>query len=107
MAKPQPKKPRRVSDEEVHQTILDMCRQAGLSGMVRPEAVAQTILPDHWQTLLKRVRLASKQLAVAGKITIWRKGQTADPNDFKGLIHLQITESGLQPDPEEETNSEG
>lgn len=101
MTKQQPKKPRRVSDEEVHQTILAMCRQAGPAGSVRPEAVAQTILPDHWQTLLKRVRLAGKQLAVTGKITILRKGEEADPKDFKGLIRLQITELGMQPDPVE------
>jgi hypothetical protein len=107
MAKPHPKKPRRVSDEEVHQTILQLCRQAGLGGAVRPEAVAQHILPEHWQTLLKRVRLAGKQLAVAGRITILRKGEVTDPNDFKGLIRLQITELGLQPDPVEDPATGG
>jgi hypothetical protein len=96
MAKEQPKKPRRVSDEEVRQTILQMSRQAGLDGSLRPEDVARTILPDHWQTLLKRVRLTSKQLAVAGRLTILRKGEPADPNDVKGIIHLQITELGMQ-----------
>lgn len=90
-----PKKPRRVSDEEVRETILTMCREAGLNGAVRPEAVARVILPDHWQTLLKRIRLMSKQLAVAGLLTILRKGEPADPKEVKGLIHLQITEAGL------------
>lgn len=88
-------KPRRVSDEEVRETILNMCREAGLDGAVRPEAVAQLILPNHWQTLLKRIRLMSKQLAVAGLLTILRKGEPADPTDFKGIIRLQITEMGL------------
>ncbi|MCP4423668.1 MAG: DUF3253 domain-containing protein [Chloroflexi bacterium] len=88
-------KPRRVSDDEVRETILNMCREAGLDGAVRPEAVAQVVLPNHWQTLLKRVRLMSKQLAVAGRIVILRKGEPVDPNDFKGIIRLQITEMGL------------
>ena len=95
MAREIPKKPRRVSDEEVRETILNMCREAGLDGVVRPEAVARVILPDHWQTLLKRIRLMSKQLAVAGLLTILRKGEPADPKEVKGLIHLQITAAGL------------
>ena len=98
MAKELPKKPRRVSDDEVRETILQMCRAAGLDGSVRPEDVARVILPDFWQTLLKRIRLMAKQLTVAGKLTILRKGEPADPNEFKGLIRLQITELGLQPE---------
>jgi hypothetical protein len=72
-----------------------MCREAGLNGTVRPESVAQVILPNHWQTLLKRIRLMSNQLAVAGLLTILRKGEPADPNDFKGVVRLQITSAGL------------
>ena len=93
-----PKKPRRVSDEEVRETILNMCREVGLDGVVRPEAVARVILPDHWQTLLKRIRLMGKQLAAAGLLTILRKGEPADPKVVKGVIHLQITETGLIPE---------
>lgn len=93
-----PKKPRRVSDDEVRETILSFCRAAGPDGNVRPEDVARHILPDHWQTLLKRIRLTSKQLAVAGQIVILRKGQPADPDDVKGLIRLQITALGLVPE---------
>ncbi len=95
MARELPKKPRRVSDDEVRETILTMCREAGLDGVVRPEAVARVILPEHWQTMLKRVRLMGKQLAAAGLLTILRKGEPADPKVVKGVIHLQITEAGL------------
>ncbi len=93
-------KPRRVSDDEVRETILNMCREVGLDGVIRPEAVAQVILPNHWQTLLKRIRLMSKQLAVAGHIVILRKGELVDPTDFKGVIRLQITRMGLSEDEE-------
>lgn len=95
MAKEQPKKPRRVSDDEVYETILTQCRQAGLEGSVRPEDVARLILPEHWQTLLKRVRLFSKKLAQDGRILILRKGEPADPEEAKGIIRLRITESGM------------
>jgi hypothetical protein len=37
----------------------------------------------------------SKQLAVAGLLTILRKGEPADPQDFKGVVRLQITSAGL------------
>jgi len=102
MARELPPKPRKVSDDEIRDTILAMCREVGLAGSIKPEAVAQTVLPDFWQTLTKRIRLTSKQLAVAGKIVILRKGQIADPNDFKGLYRLQITESGLTDEVDEE-----
>lgn len=95
MARELPPKPRKVSDEEVRDTILMMCREAGLMGSIKPEDVARTVLPDFWQTLTKRIRLTSKQLAAAGKIVILRKGKIADPNDFKGIYRLQITETGL------------
>ena len=95
MTRELPKKPRKVSDDEIRDTILEMTKKAGLTGSIKPEAVAQTVLPEFWQTLVKRIRLTSRQLAVAGKIVILRKGEIADPNDFKGLYRLQITEAGL------------
>lgn len=97
-------KPRRVSDEEVRETLLDLCREAGLEGKVKPEAVAMAILPRHWRTLLKRIRIMSRHLAHEGKIVILRKGEPADPDDFKGIYRLRITEEGLQA--EEEAESE-
>lgn len=95
MAKKNEKKPRRVSDEEVRETLLGMCREAGREGSVRPEDVARTILPQHWRTLLSRIRLMSRQLAQQGKLVILRKGEEADPDDFKGLYRLRITEAGM------------
>lgn len=99
MAK-EPQKPRRVSDQEVRETILTLCREEGLEGKVKPETVAMEILPRHWRTLLKRIRIMSQHLAHEGKIVILRKGEPADPDDFKGLYRLRITEEGLK---EEET----
>ena len=92
---------RRIADDLVRMTILDMCREAGLDGSVKPEAIAQAVYPEKWQTLLKRVRLMAKQMAVAGDLVVLRKGQEADPEEAKGLIRLQITEQGLTADEEE------
>ena len=92
---------RRIADALVRETILQMCREAGLTGSVKPEVIAQTIYPEKWQRMLKRVRLMAKQMAVAGDLLILRKGQPVDPEEAKGLIRLQITEQGLTADEEE------
>jgi hypothetical protein len=78
-----------------------MCREQGVAGSVKPEAVAQAIYPEKWQTMLKRVRLMAKQMAEAGDLLILRKGQAVDPEEAKGLIRLQITEQGMVDDEEE------
>lgn len=84
-----------MSDELVYNTILEMSAEAGLEGTVRPELIAQKLLPNHWQTLLKRVRKTAAKQALAGDLLILRKGEVADPEDFKGLVKFRITEQGL------------
>jgi hypothetical protein len=99
MAGKNEKKPRRVSDQEVEETLVDLCRQAGPEGKVRPEDVARAILPDHWRTLLHRIRVISVHLAHDGRIEILRKGKPADPDDFKGVYRLRITAEGMEDAP--------
>lgn len=84
-----------MSDELVYDTILAMSAEAGLEGTTRPELIAQKLLPNHWQTLLKRVRKTAAKQAIAGDLVILRKGEVADPEDFKGLVKFRITEQGL------------
>lgn len=103
MVKQKPKK-KRISDEAVRETILQMCAAAGPENSVRPEDVAMELYPEEWQSLLKRVRLLAKQLAQAGEIVILRKGEPADPEDFKGLVRLQVTQAFLDGSPRGETN---
>lgn len=86
----QERKKRKISDEEVRETILQLCREAGADKAVAPAAVAQALLAEEWQSLLKRIRLTAVQLAEAGQIEILRKGEPADPREFKGLYKLRI-----------------
>ena len=83
-------KPPKISDEAVVEQIMTMVREAGAEGSVKPEHVAMALLPEHWQTIKKRVRLTAVQLARKGDIVILRKGQVVDPDDFKGLYRLRI-----------------
>lgn len=92
---------KRISDELVHDTILQLCREAGLEGSTRPETIAQTLYPEQWQTMLKRVRFTAKQLAIKGDLVILRKGKPVEPDVAKGLIRLRITEQGLATEEEE------
>ena len=85
-------KKRKISDEAVVETILQLCA-ADEDSIVRPEDVAMELYPEDWQSLTKRIRLIARQLSEAGHIMILRKGQPADPNDFKGVYRLQIAPS--------------
>lgn len=95
LAQLETKKKRRISDAKVEEVLFKQLLAAGTEGNVRPEDVARELYPEAWQTLLKRVRLMAKQQAVAGNLIILRKGEVADPHDFKGLIRLQVTEQYL------------
>ena len=91
---------KKISDEEVRETILQLCAAAGTDDSVKPEDIAIEIYPEEWQSVLKRVRLFAKQLALTGEIEVLRKGKPVDPNDFKGLIRLRITAAFLNGDNE-------
>lgn len=83
-------KQRKISDEAIVEMILQMCAAAGLEERVKPEDVAMELYPEDWQSLSKRIRLTARQLAEAGHIHILRKGEPADPDDFKGVYRLRI-----------------
>lgn len=87
------KKKRRISDELIVDIIIQMCAAAGADSFVKPEAIAQEITTEDWQPMLKRVRLAARQLADVGHVVILRKGKPVDPNDFKGVYRLRIGEA--------------
>lgn len=86
-------KRKRISDEAVVETIIQMAAAASTDSYIRPEDVAMDLYPEAWQTLLKRIRLTARQLAEVGHVEILRKGQPVDPNDFKGVYRIRITES--------------
>lgn len=103
MAHPRSPGRKKFSDEAIFETILGLCAAAGEDDQVRPEDIAMVLYPEDWQSLLKRIRLAARQLAEAGHLQILRKGEPADPNDFKGVYRLRITPDFFeQPVPEED-----
>lgn len=48
--------------------------------------------PDLWRRYMNATKQEAIHLARAGRIQIIRKGQVADPNDFKGIVRLRLPE---------------
>ena len=90
--KQQPNKKHRVSDEAIYDKILETCASTGAEKSIKPEHIAQSLVEFDWQPLIKRVRRAAVLLAHADMIYIMRKGQIADPDDFKGLYKVRLVE---------------
>lgn len=49
--------------------------------------------PELWRRYLPSVKQQSVHLARQGRLEIVRKGEVADPNDFKGLVRIRLPQS--------------
>ncbi len=67
--------------------------------VVSPNHIAQAIAADRakdtapkdiWRKYMTAVRQQAISLARNGRLEIMRKGEVADPNDFKGLYKLRL-----------------
>ncbi|CAN5229644.1 hypothetical protein BH11PSE4_BH11PSE4_20190 [soil metagenome] len=71
-------------------SLLDALTRAG-SGTLSPPEIAHLMAPGgDWHALLMPIRRAAVTLALAGRLTIYRKGKPADPNDFRGVYRLGL-----------------
>jgi hypothetical protein len=55
-----------------------------------PTELAQALSPNDWPDLLPLVRKAAVELALAGRLIIYRKGKPVDPTDFKGVWRMGL-----------------
>ncbi|MZR30531.1 DUF3253 domain-containing protein [Sneathiella litorea] len=79
--------------------VVDYILRAVASGRdVAPQEIAQAIANDRakpsapkdvWRKYMTVVRQQAIHLAREGRLLIIRKGEIADPNDFKGLYKLR------------------
>ena len=81
--------------ETVEATMLRLLGACGPGRTISPIDVARELAADdaHWQRLLPAVRRAAVNLALAGRLVIYRKGKPADPNEFKGVYRLSLPPS--------------
>jgi hypothetical protein len=56
-----------------------------------PTELAQALSPEaDWHRVLPLVRKAAVDLALAGRLIIYRKGKPVDPSDFKGVWRMGL-----------------
>lgn len=46
--------------------------------------------PDGWRKYMTSVKQQAVHLARQGRVEIVRKGEVADPNDFKGIVRVRL-----------------
>ncbi|HEY9164470.1 MAG TPA: DUF3253 domain-containing protein [Magnetovibrio sp.] len=46
--------------------------------------------PDGWRRYITSVKQQAVHLARQGRVEIVRKGEVADPNDFKGIVRIRL-----------------
>lgn len=85
--------------DPVAQTIIDVLTALEPGKSASPMDVSRayaalrakpTDPPDAWRRYLMAVKQQMVHLARSGHIEIVRKGQTVDPNDFKGVVRLRL-----------------
>ena len=84
--KDEEKKRRRTLDE----IIVDLVTERGEGKTICPSEVAREFRAENWQSLMGEVRANAVRLAHQGKISIYRKGKPANPDDFKGVYRLGL-----------------
>ncbi|MDB5509134.1 MAG: hypothetical protein JWL93_1603 [Hyphomicrobiales bacterium] len=91
-----PKPPKGESRPGIEDVIFSLCTQRGPGRMISPTEAAKAFAEGRrgegadWHHWIHHVRRAAIGLARAGKISIYRKGKPADPEDFRGLYKLGL-----------------
>lgn len=67
--------------------VLTKSREKTLSAQEIARIVASD---DSWPDLLAPIRWAAVELALDGRLVIYRKGKPVDPADFKGVYRLGL-----------------
>jgi hypothetical protein len=82
---------RKISNEMLEQTILELVEHRGAGKTICPSEVARALggpQPEAWGRLMQPVRHAAIRLARQDRLSILRKGRVVDPGDFKGVYRL-------------------
>ena len=69
---------------QIRDTIIELTRHQHVSSRLRPEDVARTLRRGGQKELLEVIREEAVQLALLGRIVLYRKSSIADPTDFTG-----------------------
>ncbi|WP_300378536.1 DUF3253 domain-containing protein [Henriciella sp.] len=72
--------------------ILELTAERGAGRTICPSEVARAKREEDWQLLMGEIRVRAVKLAMAGQVTIYRKGKPVDPESFKGVYRIGSSE---------------
>lgn len=80
-----------MTEPVIREAILAQAATRGAERSICPSEVARAMDPDHWRSLMTRIRREAMALAREGRIDILRKGKPVDPaGEIRGVIRLRI-----------------
>jgi hypothetical protein len=76
--------------DDLRQSVLDALTKSSEKTLSAQEIARVVVSDDSWPNLLVPIRRAAVELALAGRLVIYRKGKPVDPADFKGVYRLGL-----------------
>ena len=70
--------------------IVNVLQQHRGGTLSAPEIAHAIAADDQWHTLLTPIRRTAVELALEGRLVIYRKGKPVDPSDFRGVYRLGL-----------------
>jgi Protein of unknown function (DUF3253) len=80
--------------DELESTLLALLEARGPDKTLDPMDVARALggdRPEGWGPLMQPVRRAAVRLMKQGRLVIVRKGRPVDPDDFRGVYRIRLT----------------
>ena len=76
--------------KDLRESVLAALTNSGEKTLSAQEIARVVVSDDSWPDLLMPIRRAAVELALAGRLVIYRKGKPVDPADFKGVYRLGL-----------------
>jgi uncharacterized protein DUF3253 len=76
--------------KDLRVSVLDALTNSSEKTLSAQEIARTVVSDDSWPDLLVPIRRAAIELAMAGRLVIYRKGKPVDPADFKGVYRLGL-----------------
>ncbi len=80
-----------VQPKNLRESVLDALTNSSEKTLSAQDIARVVVTDDSWPSLLVPIRRAAVELALAGRLVIYRKGKPVDPTDFKGVYRLGLS----------------
>jgi hypothetical protein len=75
---------------DLRESVLGALTNSSPKTLSAQEIARVVVADESWPSLLMPIRRAAVELALAGRLVIYRKGKPVDPTDFKGVYRLGL-----------------